>query len=93
MNDTFKPPLLGMNTQELRTVATTEGFPAFRGNQIAEWIYRRSADTFNVMSNLPVFFRHILQQKYTIGRSKVITTQNSTDGTVKLLLELNDGPR
>ncbi|MEN8614657.1 23S rRNA (adenine(2503)-C(2))-methyltransferase RlmN [Dehalogenimonas sp. THU2] len=86
-------PLLGLNTEELRTVAATSGVQAFRGNQLAEWLYQRNARDFDRMSNLPPAFLESLQKHFIIGRSKIIITQRSTDGTVKLLLELSDGAR
>jgi 23S rRNA (adenine2503-C2)-methyltransferase len=84
-------PLLGMNTAELRALAKTQGAPAFRGSQLAEWIYRRGARDFDAMSNLPARFRELLKTKHAVGRSKVVAEQRSADGTTKLLLELSDG--
>jgi 23S rRNA (adenine2503-C2)-methyltransferase len=86
----FKP-LIGLNTEELRGVAVNLGEPAFRGNQLAEWLYRRGAADFSAMSNLPASFRLKLAGEYTPGRSTIITRQQSADGTVKLLLEMADG--
>ena len=85
--------LLGMTTAELRDLVVSEGVPAFRGSQLAEWIYRRGARDFTEMTDLPTAFRERLQSQYTIGRSRTVTTQRAADGTVKLLLELNDGAR
>lgn len=95
MNNT--PPsalsLLGMNTRELRALASAEGAELFRGNQMAEWIYHRRVRTFHEMSDLPEMLRSRLEAKYTIGRSRCIKTQLAADQTVKLLLETIDGGR
>jgi len=45
--------LLGLNTDELRALVQEEGEPAYRGNQLAEWIYQHGARQFEEMTNLP----------------------------------------
>jgi 23S rRNA (adenine2503-C2)-methyltransferase len=85
--------LLGLNTDELRVLVQEEGEPAYRGKQLAEWIYRRGARTFDDMTNLPRILRARLGGKYAIGHSQVATVQHSRDGTIKLLLEMHDGAR
>jgi 23S rRNA (adenine2503-C2)-methyltransferase len=85
--------LLGLNTEELRAVAQEEGEPAYRGNQLAEWVYRRGARTFEEMTNLPDTLCVRLKKKYEVGRPKVVTVQHSRDGTAKLLVEMCDGAR
>jgi len=85
--------LLGLNTEELRALVQDEGEPAYRGNQLAEWVYRRGARTFDEMTNLPDTLRLRLKKKYEVGRSRVITVQHSRDGTTKLLVEMCDGAR
>lgn len=89
----YRVSLLGMNTAELRAIALESGEAAFRGNQLVEWLYHRGVREIDLMTNLPTPFRQILHEKYAVSRSKVITTQYSTDGTIKLLLELTDGAR
>ncbi len=84
-------PLIGLNTEELRELAVKEGAPAYRGNQLAELIYSQRAHNFDEMTALPRAFRDTLKANYEVGRSPVIASQNSSDGTVKLLLELKDG--
>jgi 23S rRNA (adenine2503-C2)-methyltransferase len=83
--------LVGLNTNELSLLAQKAGEPAYRGKQISEWIYRRGVHSFDDMTNLPNSLRNYLEGKYEIGRSQIITTQKSKDGTIKLLLKLNDG--
>jgi len=85
--------LLGLNTEELRTLVQEEGEPAYRGNQLAEWVYRRGARTIEEMTNLPDTLCVRLKKKYEVGRSRVVTVQQSRDGTVKLLVEMCDGAR
>jgi 23S rRNA (adenine2503-C2)-methyltransferase len=85
--------LLGLNTDELRALVQREGQPAYRGNQLAEWLYWREAHTVEEMSNLPDSLRVRLGQQYQVGRSRVIISQSGRDGTMKLLLAMQDDAR
>jgi len=85
--------LLGKSRDELQGVAESLGQPRFRGDQIAQWVYRRNARTIMDMSNLPVSLRTALDETAEIGRSSVASKVDSEDGTIKLLLELRDGQR
>ena len=82
-----------MNGSELRSVAESEDMPGFRGDQLAEWLYKRDARDFAEMLTLPAAFREQLKLSYTVGRSREITCQRSADGTIKILLELADSAR
>jgi 23S rRNA (adenine2503-C2)-methyltransferase len=82
--------LLGHNTEELGKVAEKLGQPAFRGRQLAQWLYRRMASSFDEMSDLPRGFREQLAAGYHVGRSRVAHRDVAPDGTVKYLLELSD---
>ena len=85
--------LLGLNTAELRALAQREGAPAYRGTQVAEWLYRRGARTLEEMNSLPEELRTRLTSTHEVGRSSIVAQQTSKDGTVKLLLALRDGER
>lgn len=85
--------LLGLNTDELRELVQEEGQPAYRGNQLAEWLYRYGVHTLEKMTNLPDSLRLQLGNKYKIGRSQVVIARYGKDGTVKLLLLMHDGAR
>lgn len=86
-------PLVGRSRDELEEVLTRWGHPAFRGRQIAEWLYRHRARTFEEMTNLPQTLRQRLALDFTVGRSRLVAAQQARDGTVKLLLEEADGTR
>ncbi len=79
--------LLGLNTEELCALVQELGEPAYRGKQLAEWIYMRGAKTFDEMNNLPARLRTKLSKNYEIDRSRTVAIQHSQDGTIKLLLE------
>ncbi|MFC1952282.1 23S rRNA (adenine(2503)-C(2))-methyltransferase RlmN [Chloroflexota bacterium] len=85
--------ILGLNTEELRVLVSKENEPAYRGNQLSEWIYQRGAQTFKEMINLPDTLRVKLKRKYEVGRSQIVTVQRSRDGTIKILLAMHDSTR
>lgn len=85
--------LLGLSTRELEAFATRLGLPAFRGRQLAQWLYLQRARSFDDMTSLPQTLRGALSGSCVIGRSTLVTTAESTDGTRKLLLREADGAR
>jgi 23S rRNA (adenine2503-C2)-methyltransferase len=85
--------LLGMDREELSALAARLGEPAYRGRQLAQWIYRRGARTFDAMSDLPAAFRARLAAEAVVGRAATVAEQRAVDGTTKRLLELADGRR
>ena len=44
--------LLGKNIEELRAVAQSVGLPKFAASQLAEWIYKKGATSFDQMTNM-----------------------------------------
>jgi len=85
--------LLGLNTKELEDVLGAMGEPAYRGRQVAEWIYRRGATSLDAMTNLSRDLRAKLATEHTLALPPVAARHASRDGSVKLLLEMPDGER
>jgi 23S rRNA (adenine2503-C2)-methyltransferase len=83
--------LLGLNTEELGKVAVECGDKAFRGKQIADWLYHKGVSEIEEMKNLPAAFRSALAASYIVGRSTVVKAAKSRDRTFKLLLKAADG--
>lgn len=82
--------LLGNNTAELEQIAQEMGQPAFRGRQLAQWLYQKCAFTIDEMTDLSRAFRDRLAEDFTVGRGKIAHRDAAQDGTIKYLLELND---
>lgn len=84
--------LVGKSTPELRDwVASTLGEPAYRGTQIAQWVYRKAVDRFEAMTDLPVSLRARLNEIAVITPNAIDVIQRAGDGTLKCLLRLSDG--
>ena len=67
------------------------GQKSFRATQIYGWLYQKRVKNIDLMSDVSAAFRETLKQDYCISLPNVIRQQVSYDGTVKLLLELEDG--
>ena len=82
--------LTGMTCAELTEWVKEQGYPAFRGKQIFQWIHQ-SAD-FDEMTNLPKVLREQLKETATAQPVKIrLERKSALDGTVKFLYELKDG--
>ena len=83
-------PLLGKSLAELTEWVQQQGQPAYRGQQLYQWIYQKGARSFDEISVLPKQWRSNLET-VVIGRSTLHYRSPAPDGTVKLLLRLGDG--
>ena len=77
--------------EELRELFRQQGEPAFRGNQVYDWLWNKAATDFAMMSNLGQKTRQWLAAHYTINPVQVDQQQQSADGTVKFGFRLHDG--
>jgi 23S rRNA (adenine2503-C2)-methyltransferase len=82
-------PLLGQSLQDLKNWAVDRQQPAYRGQQIHDWIYNKGVRSLQDISVLPKAWRTEIQD-YPIGRSHIAEQFVSVDGTVKVLLRLAD---
>ncbi len=82
--------LIGKTTAELAQVAQEAGQPAYRGRQLAQWLYKRGVDSFDAMIDLPQSMRSALMERYSVGKSRIAHCDKAPDGTVKYLIELHD---
>src|SRR5712672_3169939 len=75
----------------LRGFAVKHGEKPFRGSQVVRHLWQNPADGFASMTDLPVAFRSLLEEHFTIPRLTLATRQASSDGTEKFLFRLEDG--
>jgi len=78
---------------ELEALAIAAGERSFRARQVANWLWRRDATSFDAMLELPVSFRTFLKDNFKIERLPVAHLARSADGTRKMLLRLADDER
>src|SRR5579862_6835440 len=84
-------PLIGLTTNELTEVAREAGEPAYRGKQLAAWIYQRGAATLAAMTDLPLTLRDRLAATHEVGLPEAAHQDVSEDETIKYLMRLADG--
>ncbi|CAO2825503.1 unnamed protein product [Amaranthus hypochondriacus] len=83
--------LLGMSEQELQQLALDFGQQSYRGKQIYHLIYKRKVKEIEEFTQLPQVLRTEMQEAgWKVGRSPVHHTVTAADGTIKLLLKLED---
>jgi len=75
---------------ELKKLNEMAGQP-FRAAQLSGWMYKKYADSFSAMKNLPSPLIKTLSSKYEINNLEPAEKQCSKDGTVKYLFRLSDG--
>ncbi len=83
--------LYGLEFHKLEQLLLSEGQKKFKAVQLYSWLYVKKAETFDEMSDISLAFRKTLNEKYSLALPKVHTRQESSDGTIKLLLEMEDG--
>ena len=82
-----KPSLLDYTQKELEDFVK----PKFRVKQIYGWLYHNYAQTFDEMKNIPKSLKEELAKEYIVNPMKIIKKEESSDGTIKYLFELQDG--
>jgi 23S rRNA (adenine2503-C2)-methyltransferase len=79
------------DAEELKDFFDDIGEPSFRFLQLQEWIWERSAESFEEMTNLPRALRQKLSEHFEFRKAEVHKEQHSSDGTVKNAVHLFDG--
>ena len=79
-----------MSQAELSDWVQSHQQPAFRGKQLHTWLYKHHARS---LADITVFSKAWRQDvgDYPVGRSEIAYRSQSRDGTVKFLLQLEDG--
>lgn len=89
--ETVKRDIRALTKEQLRDFFVENGDKAFRGNQVYEWLWNKSAHSFDDMTSLSKATRQMLEEHFVINHIKVDQMQRSSDGTVKNAVRLHDG--
>ena len=68
-------------------------FPAYRGKQLLDWLYRKFVFEPELMTNLPAGFREHLSRSFDFSVPAIDQELLSSDGSRKFRLVLADGAR
>jgi len=86
-----KPNLLDLSFHQLEDLMVKLGEPAFRARQAWQWLWQKAAASPLEMTNISKELRARLDQATAIRWPVVSRRLESSDGTVKFLLELDGG--
>lgn len=86
-----KKDIRSLSKEQLRAFFVEQGDKPFRGNQVYEWLWQKSAHQFDEMTNISKETRRLLEDHFVINHIKVDTIQRSNDGTIKNAVRLHDG--
>ena len=68
----------------------SQGEKKFRAKQVWEWLWVKSAQSFDEMSNLSKGLRDKLKEEFSINHLTISDQQLSNDGTIKSAFKLHD---
>lgn len=75
---------LDVPSEDFLDFAQKNGVPAFHARQVYEWFFKKGADDFSAMTNLPQGFREKLAAHYQLHPLKLRKKDVSTlDGTIR----------
>ena len=86
-----KQNIRNLSLDEMKALFIEKGEKAFRAKQLHEWLWKKSARTFDEMTNLSIGLRDKLQETYEIPAVTVAEEQISEDQTIKNAFRLADG--
>lgn len=85
-----KKDIRALTEAEIIDVLKQKGEAAFRAKQIYEWLWKKTAHSFDGMSNLSKPLREWLKENYTINAVHISDMQVSNDRTIKCAMQLAD---
>jgi len=83
--------LSGLSLEELTEFTNSIEESKYRAKQLHNWIYQKSVASFDEMTDISKKTRERIAELAVITDVKIKDKQVSTDGTIKYLLEFNDG--
>ena len=83
--------LYNFTLPKLEEHLVARGEKKYRATQLFKWIYEKRVTSFDEMSDVSKKCRDVLNAEYEIKKPSIFVKQTSKDGTIKLLLELEDG--
>ncbi|MFJ5765217.1 MULTISPECIES: 23S rRNA (adenine(2503)-C(2))-methyltransferase RlmN [unclassified Lysinibacillus] len=87
----LKESIYSLQPHQLEEWLKENGEKPFRAAQIFDWLYNKRVKTFEEMSNLSKTLRDKLEASFALTTLSTIIKQESKDGTIKFLFQLQDG--
>lgn len=87
-----QPAVSGLDDAALEAAVVAAGGRPFQGRQLAHWVFRHGARSWEEVRNLPGGLKHALAAAgHRLRGTEVVEVDRAADGTEKLLLRLDDG--
>ncbi len=86
-----KKEIRTVSAQDIAEFLIQNGEKAFRAKQINEWIWKKAVTSFDEMTNISLKIRTLLAEHFEFQTLVPITSQKSSDGTIKTAFKLHDG--
>ena len=85
--------IIGLSREEIGDRFLGLGLQKFRSRQVWHWLYHKGVKSFDEMTTLSKKVRAQLGQTFSIKRPMVSEKKTSADGTIKWLLQFEDGTK
>lgn len=86
-----KKSIYGLTLDQLTAWLVEHGQKKFRASQVWDWLYSKRVTDFSEMSNLNKECIQLLEDHFVIQTLNEQVKQESQDGTIKFLFQLQDG--
>lgn len=90
MGNAAKVDIKSVQLHELEDSVRALGEPVYHATQIAEWLYKKRATSFDEMTDLPRKLRLQLAEQFSFGKIDVVRVLGAQDTTRKFLFRLSD---
>lgn len=90
IKDFDKMSIYSLRLDQLETYIVSIGEKKFRAKQVYDWLYKKRVSSFEEMKNIPKYLQEKLNNEFEITTLKTVIQQESVDGTMKFLFELQD---
>ncbi len=87
----MKKSIYGLTRDQLIEWLLERGQKKFRAEQVWDWLYIKRVQSFEEMTNVNKDTLKILEENFEIQTLKEKVKQESADGTIKFLFEMQDG--
>ncbi len=86
-----KKDIRTLELKELKEFFVSINEKPFKAKQVYEWLWKKSALTFDEMTNLSIATREELSKQFEIKNVRIDSRQTSSDRTIKYSFALHDG--
>ena len=91
MRDSVPTAIQSLRLEDLEAEVVALGQKKYRAKQITDWLYKKRADAFDAMTDVPAALRSELADKFVFESVEQVRLLGSADTTRKFLFRLRDG--